>query len=286
MVLRGYLFIMAAAVMWGIIGPISRLAFSEGIAPMEVAFWRAVLTWGFFGAHAVIRREVRMAKKDLPAVVVFGLTGVTFFYGSYQIAVNTGGAALAAVLLYTAPAWVAALSRIFFREEMTPLKILAVILTLVGVTGVSMGSEGPGPDVRIGYQAIMAGLMAGFCYSMYYVFGKHFSNRYTSPNLFLYILPIGAVTLFPWVEFSHKTPAAWAAMLTLAFVCTYGAYYCYYLGLKHLEATRAAITATLEPVVAAIVAYFWWNESFSLIGYAGSALILSSVLLMVWESGR
>ena len=42
---------------------------------------------------------------------------------------------------------------------------------------------------------------------------------------------------------------AWAALIALAFLCTYAAYYCYYIGLKHLEPTRAAITATMEPVM-------------------------------------
>jgi len=34
----------------GMIGPFARLAFSEGVLPMEVAFWRAVLAWIFFGS--------------------------------------------------------------------------------------------------------------------------------------------------------------------------------------------------------------------------------------------
>lgn len=38
-------------------------------------------------------------------VVLFSVTGVTLFYGSYQMAIRTGGAAVASVLLYTAPAW-------------------------------------------------------------------------------------------------------------------------------------------------------------------------------------
>ena len=83
------------------------------------------------------------------------------------------------------------------------------------------------------------------------------------------------------------SPAAWAALLAVAFFSTYGAYHFYYAGLKHLEAGRAAITATLEPVVAGVVAFFWWGEFFSLAGYIGSGLILTAVILMVSDrSGR
>lgn len=286
--LKGYLCIIAAAVLWGIIGPISRLAFDQGVMPMEVAFWRAVLTWICFGGHAVIIGQVRVQRRDLPALLVFAVTGVTLFYGSYQLAVNKGGAALAAVLLYTAPAWVTLLSRFFFREALSLLKLVALALTIAGVAGVSFGAGGRpgGPAIQLDASAFVFGLMAGFCYSLYYIFGKHFSGRYDSPTIFLYILPLGALLLLPWVSFVHKTAVAWGALITLAFFSTYLAYYFYYAGLRYLEASRAAITATLEPVIAAVVAYMWWHETFALIGYLGGALILAAVVLIVWDGAR
>jgi len=70
-------------------------------------------------------------------------------------------------------------------------------------------------------------------------------------------------------------------LISIAALCTYGAYFCYYIGVRYLEASRASIAATLEPVVAAVVAFFWWGESFGVTGYVGSALILGAVLLMV-----
>ena len=286
MALRGYLFIFAAALLWGNIGPFSRLAFSQGVGPMEVAFWRAVMAWVLFGTHAALRREVRLERCDILHLVVFAFLGVSVFYGSYQVAVNRGGAALAAVLLYTGPAWVTLLARLVFKEALTPIKLLALGLTLAGVLGVSAGAGDSVFDKGLDPVAIGAGLTAGFCYSLYYIYGKHFSNRYSSPTLFFYMLPIGAMSLYPLVDFVPKTATAWMAMAALAFFCTYGAYYCYYQGLKYLEASRAAITATLEPVVAAVVAYFWWGEYFTPLGYAGSALILAAVVLVVWDGTR
>ena len=279
MQVRGYLYIAAAAALWGILGPFSRLAFSEGISPMEVAFWRAVLAWGFFGLHAIFTRSLRIQLRDLPLVTLFAVTGITLFYASYQFAVREAGAALAAVLLYTAPAWVAVMARMVFKESLTRAKVLALVFTLVGVGAVAWGGGG----VRISLPGLLLGLTAGFSYSLYYIFGKYFSAKYSSPNLFFYLLPIGAATLLPWVEFTAKTSTAWAALLCIATLSTYGAYFCYYQGVKYLEASRAAITATLEPVVAAMVAFFWWGEAFGIGGYAGTALIIVAVLMMVWE---
>lgn len=277
--MKGYAYIMTAALLWGILGPFSKLAFSEGLAPMEVAFWRALLGWGFFGVHAASTKSLRLNPRDIPMVVLFALTGITLFYGSYQLTILGGGAALASVLLYTAPAWVTLIARFAFRESLTRSKIIALALTLIGVICVAGG----GGSIQITGSALFFGLSAGFCYSLYYIFGKYFSTRYSSPNLFFYLLPIGAVTLLPWVEFTTKSPTAWGALICIAALCTYGAYYCYYIGVKHLEASRAAIAATLEPVVAAVVAFFWWGESFGVTGYAGSVLILAAVIIMVLD---
>lgn len=282
--IRGYLLILAAAALWGTIGPVARRAFVEGVAPMEVAFWRAVLAWLLFGMHAAATRQVFVQKRDCPYLVLFALTGVTLFYGSYQIAVKQGGAALAAVLLYTAPAWVAVMSRFFYKENINKFALTALVCTLVGVFLVSWA--GGSSLSSVSPLAIVCGLLSGFSYSLYYIFGKYFQNRLTAPNLFLYILPIGALGLLPWVPFGPKSPVAWLCLASLALLSTYGAYFCYYVGLKYLEPTRASITATLEPVIAAVVAFLWWDESFTFQGYLGSALILGSVLIMIAESAR
>lgn len=280
--MRGYFFIVAAAVQWGMIGPFARLAFQEGVPPMEVAFWRAFLTWFMFAFHAGITGQTRLKREDVWMVIIFGLSGVSLFYAAYQMAVKQGGAALASVLLYTAPAWVTLLARIIFREKITPVKLVSLILTLVGVAAISWtGKTGAGQSISLA--ALLFGLLSGFCYSLYYIFGRHFSGRYSSPNLFLYLLPIGILGLLPWVTFSHKSPTAWMALGFLAVVSTYGANFCYYASLKYLEASRASIIATLEPVITVIVAWVWWQESMNLPSLIGCAMILAAVVMVVAE---
>jgi drug/metabolite transporter (DMT)-like permease len=287
MTTRGYIFILLAAALWGLLGPLAKLAFREGLSPLEVAFWRAALAWVCFGGEALVKGEVRLALRDLPAVAVFGLAGVTLFYGSYQLAVESGGAAVAAVLLYTAPAWVALLAAVVLRERLTPLKLLALTLTLAGVVLISrQGAPLPGQGGGLSPAALAWGLTAGFCYSLHYLFAKRFGPRYNAANLFAYLLPVGALGLLPWVPFAPKSATAWAALAGLAILCTYGAYHFYYAGLRHLEAGRAAITATLEPVVAAVVAFIWWGEAFTAAGYAGGALILTAVGLTIRDDTR
>lgn len=279
---KGYLFIITAACCWGLIGIFSSIAFSQGMEPLEVGFFRASIAWACFAAHALIKRDIYLERKDIPLFVVFGVLGISLFYISYLVAVKTGGAAFASVLLYTAPAWVIFVSLFFYREKITWIKIVAIVLIVFGVFLISQ--TGNGSTVSIGYVAIIAGLTSGFCYSLYYTMGKYFSGKYSSTNLFVFVLPIGALGILPFVEFTHKTPQAWASLIAVSVVSTFFANYCYYQGLKYLEAGRASIVATLEPVIAAMAAYLFLGEYFTPLGYLGASLIIAAVVATIYES--
>lgn len=281
--LSGYGFILLAALCWGLLGPVARVALSEGVLPLEVAFWRAVIGGGLFGVHALLLgwrssdvRRWRIRREDRAVVVAFGLVGVSLFYSAYQFAVEAGGAALASVLLYTAPGWVVLIGWWGLGERLTVQKGLAVALTLLGVAGIAVAGAG---SVRITWTAVGWGLASGLSYALYYPFGKRYFEAYTPAVLFAVALPIGAVGLAPLVAFSPKPQMAWWALGFIGVVSTYGAYLAYAAGLQRLEASRASIVATLEPVVAAGVAHAWWGERFGGWGYAGAMLVLGAAFL-------
>ena len=282
----GYAYIVAAALLWATIGPAARFALRADIEPLEISFWRAVIAGLLFVVHAAVRGRLRIARRDLPAVGGFALLGVTIFYWSYFRAVELGGAALAAILLYTAPAWVALAAALWLGERLTARKSIAVAMTLAGIALVASGSGtgvsgGTGVAARV--SALAWGLLAGLAYAAYYLFGKRYFARYEASTLFAYALPLGAVLLFPMVSFAPKSATAWLVLLFLAVVPTYGAYLLYSFGLARLEATRAATVATLEPVAAAALAYVVWGEALRGVGYVGAALVLAGVLLVATE---
>jgi DME family drug/metabolite transporter len=283
--MAGYLYVLCAAALWGLIGPLSKLAFAAGMDTVEVAFWRTTLAWALFAAQAVKDRETRIEPRDLPAVAGFGVAGIAGLFGAYVVAVEAGGAALASVLLYTAPAWVAVMAWFFLKEPMGGFKVAAVAATIVGVAGVSLG-PGYSGGAAIGVKAIVFGLLSGVSYALYYIFGKYYLGRYKTPTLFLYALPVGSLALLPFTHFTRPTLAGALPCIVLTVCSTYLAYTLYYAGLKRLEATRAAVVATLEPVTAAILAFVLFGERFSLAGYLGAGLILGSVLLTIWDGAR
>lgn len=272
----GYVQIALAALLWATLGPVARVALSAGVDPLTLGFWRAALAGGLFGLHALVRGRIRVARRDWVPLAGFALAGVSVFYWSYFRAVELGGAALAAILLYTAPAWVALAAAAWLGERLTGRKAAALGLTLGGVVLVAAG----GGDARVGGAAIAWGLVSGLSYAVYYLFGKHYFARYEAPTLFMYALPIGALSLAPAADFALPGPAAASAIALIAVVPTYGAYLLYSLGLRRIEATRAATVATLEPVLAAVAARIVWNERLGPWGTAGAFLVLAGVLVM------
>lgn len=280
---QGYLYVLCAAFLWALIGPVSKKAMALGVAPLEAAFWRSAIGWVFFATHAVATGAWRLQRKDAPAVASFGIIGVSTLFGAYVLSISMVGAAMASVLLYTAPAWVAVLAWLLLGEKMQAHKLVALTMTLVGVVCVSLGPaiiSGKGLGA-VNMPGVLLGLLSGFSYATYYIFGKRYLGRYSTPTLFLYALPVGCLGLLPFVTFGPKSLEAWFYLALMAVTTTYAAYSVYYEGLRRLEATRTAIVATLEPVLSSIFAYVWWGERFDLSGYLGSGLILAAVLYTI-----
>jgi drug/metabolite transporter, DME family len=274
--LGGLALVAIAAILWGLLGPIARIALREGVAPLELGFWRAAIGGSLCLGLALARRSAPPERRDVAGVIGFGVVCVALFYASYFFAVETGGAALAAILLYTAPAWVAIGAYLWLGERLSAGRMGAIALTLAGVAAVSASG---GDLAARSLAGIGWGLVAGLSYALYYLVGRRYFRRYGALTVLAVALPVGALVLLPLVEFSQKSTAAWLTILFIAAVPTFAAYLIYGAGVVRASPTRAATTAAIEPLVAAVVAFAMWGERLTLAGYVGGALILTGVLL-------
>jgi len=276
---RGYALVAVAAVLWALIGLFSRAVLDEGVAPLEIAFWRATLAGGAFALHAALVGRLRLrAARDLASLGAFALIGVTLFYAALVLAIETGGISLAFVLLYTAPAFVTLLAWPLLGERLTRTKLALVALAMLGVVLVAL-SGGSANGVRVSPASLGWGLAAGASYAAYYLFGKWVLARYAPVTIFAFVLPLGALGLLPFVTFAPKSPLAWLLLVTLSLVSTYLAYLVYYTGLRAVEASRAVLVATIEPVVAAALAAAVFGERLGALGVGGAGLILVAAAL-------
>lgn len=273
----GYLYVLLAAFLWGLIGPLSRMAFQEGLTPLTVAFYRALLSWIFFLAHAARTGGLRVAPRDLPVFPLFGLLGWPSSTGPTSSPSSTGGRPWPrSSSTPPPPGWPSSPGPSSGSPHGQVLGAVALTLLGVGLLGLGGGSE-----VRFGVRAFLFGLASGFFYALHYLLGKLYLGRYATPTFFAYALPVAALALAPWAEFGPLTPRALGALLALSLFSTYGAYLAFYAGLRRLPATVASVVATLEPVVAVVLAYLLFGEVLSPLGYFGALLVILAVLLAV-----
>ena len=281
---RAALLILVAAVLWGLLGVLGASAQAAGLGALEIAFWRALGGGALFALHAVVTGARPPRGRDLAVTAAFGLVGVSVFYAVYLIAVRRGGASLASVLLYTAPAFVAVMSIRVLGERLAPRDWLAVAATITGVALVSLGG-GAAAGARVDAAAIGFGLVAGFTYALYYPFGKRYFTRYAPTAVLAIALPIGALGLLPFVELRPKSGEAWGLLAAMAVASTYLAYTAYAYGLRGLAATRASVIAAIEPVVAAGLAAAVLGERMTPVSYAGAAIVVGAAIWLGVRTG-
>lgn len=281
----GYGLVLLAAASWGIIGPVARFAYTDSVTPIEVAFWRALIGSLFFFLHFSLQRlkadhqnrgPLLGSQRDRVAFLFFGVFGVATFYGTYFYTVEQAGAGVAAVLLYTAPIWVLLFETLLpgKASRIPPtMKVAAILASLIGVLLV-----GGGGTFGFGLP-LVTGLLAGFCYSLYYLLPRLFSSEVGAPQIYAWSLLIGAGCLWPWVPFHSKSLTAWTAIAVLALVSTYFAFLCLSASIERVgDPSLVAIVATAEPLFAAVLDGLVWSQTLSLLQWVGFTLILGAGL--------
>lgn len=280
-IVKGYLLVLLTALLWSISGPIAKLAYEHGATPAETGFWRAGFGALFFWLHALRTGEYRIARPDIAKLLLFGALCIASMNYCFMRSVRLSGAGMATVLLYTAPIYVAVMSRFFFKERLNTLKKFAIALAFAGVACISL-SEGSATSGHMS-GGILFGLLAGLAYSVQYIVSKIFLGRYSGVSVYCYGFLGAMITLFPFVSFAGVSPTGWLAMLAVGFFSTYLAYRAYGLALTILPATKAAVAANADPLFAALVAWIWWGEVLPPVAFAGGACVIAAVFLMARE---
>jgi drug/metabolite transporter (DMT)-like permease len=228
------------------------------------------------------RRALSIRAADAPLFAAYGATSVAGFMTVYLTAISLTTVGMAAILLYTAPAWVVLLANLFFREPITGMKGAAVVAVFAGCVLVVGAGALAAPLSPTG---LLAGLGAGFTYALYSIFGKAALRRHSPLTTVVYATGFGALFLLAASGGLAPVPAAGrVALAYLIAVPTAAAYLLYIGGLQRVEAGRASVVATIEPVVAALTGSLILHEPFGPLQWLGAALVLGGVALVQAES--
>ena len=278
--------VVAAAALWGLMGVFVRHFSAVGLGSLETTQVRILCGLVLLGLYLGLfhRDKLRVRPRDLWCFVGTGIVSLLFFSWCYFQSMTLTSLAVAGVLLYTAPVFVMLLSALLFRERMTASKALALGMAVAGCALVS----GIGSARALSPTGLLLGLGSGFFYALYSIFGRYAIRRgYGSWTITFYTFlfcAAGCALLCDWGQVGQVVSAEggrfflWAAAMGL--VTAFAAYLLYTWGLERIESSRAAILASVEPVVASLVGIFWFHEAVSLPLILGIVLVLGAIVVL------
>ncbi len=281
----GYAYILIGATLWGVSGAVAKSLFNIGISPAELVLIRLTLSTLTLALIFLItdRKRMVVALRDLPYFLILGFVGLAGVQYTYYFAISKIHVGPAVLIQYLAPMWVALYAFIFQKEPVTRGKVIALLLALLGcyftVGGYRMDL------LRLNRIGIVSGLISSFFFSFYALYGEKGLKKYDPWTLILYGFGFGAA--FYWMLISplkilrqDYSLKIWMAFFYIAIFSTLIPFGLYFKGIERVRATRAGVTATWEPVVAGITAYFALGEVLFLPQVLGGIAVIAAVILL------
>ncbi len=298
---KGYALACLAAVCWATGGLSAKWLFSPldattaswpvpppGIVvdPVVLAGARALVAAALLMLYmlAFRRDELRVGRRDLGFLAVFGVVGLAGVHVTYFQAISYTNVATAILLEYLAPIIVLVVSVLALGERFTWALPAGVVLSVGGCALVvgAIGGEGLAASSR----GVAWGLAAAVFFAAYSLMGKYAATRFTPWTLLTWGL--AAASVF-WLVYLGGTgrmvallaePAGLAVVAYMAVFATIVPFAAFLTALHHIDATKAVVTSTLEPVIAGLAAFALFGETFTLVQLSGGLLVIAAIVVV------
>jgi drug/metabolite transporter (DMT)-like permease len=292
----GYGMAFTAATLWAVNGVISKVIIeSGGIAAPRLT---EVRTTGAFlilaAALALARPEsLRVRRSELPVLLTFGVLGLAFVQWFYFEAISRLDIGVALLIQYIAPVLVALWARFAYHEPVRRRIWAALALSILGIallvelwSGLTLDGLG-----------VAAALGSAVTFAVYILSAERAVTRRDPVSLVCYGFLLASIfwaILQPWTSFPVErvdesvsllgrledlSLPVWLLMGWMVVLGTIVPFALLAASLRHIPASRAAITAMFEPVAATVFAYAWLGESLTAFQLIGALVVLGAILL-------
>jgi drug/metabolite transporter (DMT)-like permease len=271
----GYLYVAAAAIIWGSNGVIVNLVPYDA---HTIVFLR-VLFAGFTLLPVVLltrKREVTSAARHWKIMLSLGCLlalGWVLLFNSMKL-ITIGNAVL---LNYTAPIFVALLAPLVLKEKLEKSTLLALAISVVGIGVIAyqQNLQISGPD---GFNplGVILGLLSGLAYAGFVIVSKKALSSFSSLVVAFYSYSVASIFLLPFVIGTDFSPdlAPWILLLVLGVLNTAFAVTLYLKGLGMIKAQKAVVFTYLEPASAVVFGFLFLAQPPTPLMLVGGLLIL------------
>lgn len=285
---KGYLSVTAAAILWASCGTAGKALFNAGLSPFVLVQTRVTMSALFLLIFFALYKPsiLRINYRDLGILFLFGGIFMALMQLSYFLAISRIQVAAAILLQYLAPVLVSCFSFVFWKERVTPFKTTALIMSLMGCYLVVGGYDIA--LLRLNHSGIAWGLVSAVAFASTTLLGEKVMHRYNPWTVLSYGFLFSSLAL----NLVHRPMSVlsesfsfihWASILYIVIIGTLIPFGLYLTGVNYIRSTRTIITATLEPITAAFLAFFLLGESFERLQIVGGIMVLTAILILQRE---
>ncbi|WP_027623344.1 DMT family transporter [Clostridium lundense] len=286
---KGFILVIVAALFWGYMGVPTKNLGDYSFDPCSVSFFRTSIAGIFYFLYCFIKDRT-LLKTDKKGILFFIFYGVIAFgatFISYNVAVNYISIALGTMFMFTSQIWVIILSYFIFKEEFTVKKIVSILLTLTGCF--MMCKIYDLNNISLNPKGIIYGLLSGFTFALQIIFAKINSNKYNQNTLLAYSFIFASLSLIPFMDIKNTIHIISSSnniyfilknIIIIGLLNTVIANGAYVKSVQYIEVGIASIIASLEIVIASIIAYFVFHETLDIVQVIGMILIIVSIIIL------
>jgi DME family drug/metabolite transporter len=295
--LTGFLIVIGAASLFGMLGPLSRFAYDAGMEPTSFVAWRAMI--GFLGLGAYVGWRVRrgatrlVSLRSLPsrakaALLAASLAGTVLNLCMF-IAFDRITIALALLGFYTYPAFVAVANVVLGRERLDGTRAAALALAIAGMIAVVASQLDPANGIRLDAVGVGLALGAAVCQTVFVILARDGYPQVPTEQAMTTVLlvsGIGAVAVaaiasgLPALLFPVRSPDVLPLLLFTGIAAAAIPSFGFLTGIRLIGGTRAGILMLFEPVVGVALAAWLLAEPLVPIQALGAAAILGAAVLL------
>lgn len=276
---RATALIALSACGFGSISVLTTIVIRSGTGLISAMFWRYLVAVVIIGA-IVLWKERTDFRLSIPLLVVGGFGQALITYLSLK-ALDFIPEGPLAFLFYTYPAWVAIISALRGTDRMTPMRAVALVAALAGVT-VIVGSPF---NSSLHPAGVALALTSAVAYGVYLPAVSTLQLN-VKPMIAAFHVIAGATIVFGAAIIArgdmatHVSVTAGAGIATLAMVSTVGAFWLLLAGLAVLGPVRTAIVATVEPFFTMLLGSVVLAERLTIRTGIGGMLIALAVIVI------